>query len=260
MNNGIEFTGERVVPGKTPTYLAWAHAARYRWIRDRVRGCVVLDAGCGEGYGVAYLSQSAAHAVGVDLSFAAVRHAQAGYGAPALSFAAMECSALGFAPETFDVVCSFEVIEHLIEIDRFVAEIHRVLKPGGTFYVSTPNAGLNMNAGVNPFHEKEFTLAEYEALLAAHFPAVEIYGQVCNHPLREKVFMVSTNLYMRSQTYNRVINGLAPLYFKGQEGRPSYDPNWVEREDQGAFRFDLDAVDQATYFLAVCRKAGGPDR
>ncbi|MEA3337603.1 MAG: methyltransferase domain-containing protein [Chloroflexota bacterium] len=255
MNNGIEFTGERVVPGKTPTYLVWAHTSRYQWIKEQAKGRAVLDAGCGEGYGAAYLAQVADRVVGVDLSLDAVEHARTFYGSPSLSFSVMDCSQLSFPSESFDMVSSFEVIEHLTDVDQFLAGVHRVLKPGGVFFVSTPNGGLNINAGKNPFHETEYTLAEYRELLSAFFPDVQIYGQVCTHRLRESLFMYSTNLYMRSKVYEGLVNSLAPLYFKGQEREVTYDPNWVDQSDSGTFDFSLDSVGKATYFVAVCRKA-----
>ena len=250
----LPFTGERVVPGATPIYLVWAHAARYEFVREGVRGKVVLDAGCGEGYGAHYLAQHAKRMVGVDVSGEAVGHAQARYRRPNLHYAEMDCAWPSFADASFDVVCSFEVIEHLSDMGQFVREVRRILKPGGVFYVSTPNGALDTLAGANPYHEKELTQREFYDILAPHFPAVDVYGQFCLRPLREYLFVRSTRLYLRSSLYRRLIKRLAPLYLAGDHVDPgSSDPNWVEQIDPGTFIFSRHAVERASYFLAVCR-------
>ena len=78
--SGLEFTGERFVPGVRGEI--WIeHWHRYHFAARLVAGKRVLDVACGEGYGTALLAESAAEVTGVDLSEAAIAHAKKAYAA-----------------------------------------------------------------------------------------------------------------------------------------------------------------------------------
>ena len=254
MAQQLEFDGERVIHGKTPVYLVWAHTSRYQFARKMIQGPRLLDAGCGEGYGARYLAQHVESAVGIDIDPLAAAHARRLYAGPRLQFAAMDCCRLAFDSDSFDFISSFEVIEHFSAVDEFLSEIYRVMAPGGVFVVSTPNKARTP-AGVNPFHDKEYTAAEFTDVLQRHFPSVVCYGQFCNRPLREQLFMQSTRLYMNWKPYRGFINSLAGLYFENDRSDDRLtDPNWVETVNPGTFDFRTDAVEQGTYLVGVCRK------
>lgn len=177
-----EFTGERVIPGLVDADLFNEHLSRYRFAAQfATPEMAVLDAGCGTGYGSAEFNARAI--AGVDLSPEAVAHAAAHYARPNTFFAAATCAALPFADAAFDLLVSFEVIEHLPDYRALLSEARRVLKFGGVFLVSTPNrayyAESRAQAGPNPFHVREFDYAEFTGILSAFFPHVEIWTQ--NH-------------------------------------------------------------------------------
>lgn len=253
----LEFDGERVVPGQTPIYLIWAHASRYQFARTQLRadgGGRILDAGCGEGYGTHYLAQHVDHAFGVDIDPLAAAHAQQRYASPKLQYTAMDCCRLAFAPNSFDFVSSFEVIEHFTAVDDYLSEIKRVMAPGGRFVVSTPNKERTP-AGVNRFHDHEYTPQEFTEVLGRHFPKVDYYGQHCRRALREKLFMESTRLYVTVTWYRNFINSLSGLYFRGKRADDhSTQADWVERVDPGTFEFRPNSMAKATYLVAVCHK------
>ena len=85
---------------------------------------------------------------------------------------------LPFSAGSFDVVVSFEVIEHLQQWAGLIAEARRVLVPEGLFIVSTPNksfyAKARADSGPNPFHEHEFEVDEFRDALTRVFPHVVI--------------------------------------------------------------------------------------
>jgi SAM-dependent methyltransferase len=105
---------------------------------ERSAGARVLDVGCGAANGYApQVAARAASYVGVDVSERAVALARrAGLDARVVDDAAQ----LPFADGSFDAALCVEVLEHLFAPADAVAEIRRVLRPGGTLVASTPNA------------------------------------------------------------------------------------------------------------------------
>ena len=90
----VEFTGERVIPGRVDADLLNEHMARYAFAARLARGKRVLDAGCGAGYGAAELAKSAQCVVGADASAEAVVFAREHYRLPYLQFEQASCIAL----------------------------------------------------------------------------------------------------------------------------------------------------------------------
>lgn len=176
----LEFTGERVIPGQVNPDLLNEHLARYRFASRYCKGAVVLDAGCGAGYGARELS-GAASVTGMDIAHDALAHAQISYGRPGVRFAQGRLESLPFADAAFDLVLAFEVIEHLENWQDMLCEARRVLKPSGILLVSTPNrevyGELRGVAGPNDFHAHEFDYPEFRAALEAVFPHVRLWSQ-----------------------------------------------------------------------------------
>jgi len=101
----------------------------------------ILEVGCGIGTVVFELSRQGHDVVGVDISRVAIEYGRSKYGDIRLDVQPAE--ELAFADESFDAVLSFDLFEHIARIDRHVAEVHRVLKPGGCYLFQTPNKYSN---------------------------------------------------------------------------------------------------------------------
>ena len=175
------FTGERFLPGCTGE-IAYEHWHRYAFARQFVLGKRVLDAACGEGYGAALLGEVAASVVGVDIDADAIAQASSRYALPGrVSFVEGSCTSLAFPDASFDLVVSFETIEHLTSADqpRMLDEFARVLKRDGLLVVSSPNKRLYSDARnyVNEFHLHELYRAGLFELLGKHFPAQRWHHQ-----------------------------------------------------------------------------------
>lgn len=164
-------TGERTVP-EAPREAYWfaRHDVAYRWLADRVEpGERWLDAGSGEGYGTARLVDAGAEAIGIELDAYAAAHSARRY-SPA-AFARGNLIALPFPARRFDGVVSLQVIEHMWEVGRFLDELVRVCRRGGSVYVSTPNRpvfspGLDRGERpTNPFHVEEFDAQQLTEML-----------------------------------------------------------------------------------------------
>ena len=154
----------------------------------------VLDCGCGTGYSLAHIASlfPTADYVGIDADQGAIDYAVNRY--PSMEYVVMNALDIKFPAASFDIVLSFEVLEHLTrpEQETYVSEMSRVLRPGGTLVLSTPNRdvfSLGYTESLNPYHLSELTLPEMRRLLDAHFQDPTIYGQFfANVAAREKDF------------------------------------------------------------------------
>lgn len=168
---------ERIVPDDESPGVVALHLKRYVFSAQYCAGKVVLDAGCGVGFGSAELARVAARVVGVDVDEEAISYARARYAHPNVEFETMDVSALDLADGTFDVVVSFETIEHVADRGAFLREVTRVLRPSGTFVVSTPSAPRTTDTPKNPYHRVEYARDDFRTLLSEHFGSVDLFGQ-----------------------------------------------------------------------------------
>jgi len=181
----MEYTGERVVKERkeiTLYYVFFEHFYRYCFARRYCRDKIVLDAGCGTGYGTYELSQSAKKVIGIDISDEAIDFCRNNYSRQNIEFLEMDIKNMNFEKDTFDCVVSFEALEHIEGQERFLAEVKRVLRPGGIFIISTPDRDNYCRRFVtgnhNRFHKKEFSKVEFETLLKQYFRIDGVFGQV----------------------------------------------------------------------------------
>lgn len=171
-----------VDPDQTDPAFVAQHLSAYAFMRPRVAGARVLEIGFGSGFGTSYLAESAAQVVGVDIAPGNAARARARYGRPNVLYVRFDGRRLPFADATFDAAGTFQVIEHVPEpqLESWLREIRRVLTPRGRLFLSTLNLEHNRKPGRPyeklPYHEKEFTAAELDALLRRAFPTVALYG------------------------------------------------------------------------------------
>ena len=171
----LEFTGERLVPGIYGK-IAAEHLHRYALCFDFVKGKKVLDIASGEGYGSNLLARHAQEVIGVDISQEAVVHANKKYSNKNLVFHVGSVLEIPCEAEVFDVVVSFETIEHISDHRKMIAEIKRVLKPDGLLIISTPEKAVYSDQAnySNPFHEKELYEEEFVQILSEQFQFLQI--------------------------------------------------------------------------------------
>jgi ubiquinone/menaquinone biosynthesis C-methylase UbiE len=174
--DAMTFTGERYVP-QVEGITAYEHLHRYALACDHAVGKTVLDIASGEGYGSCLLAKKAKKVVGVDISEECISHARAKYSNyENLEFIKGSCASIPCDGETFDLVVSFETIEHLAEHDKMLDEIRRVLKKEGVLIISSPNKDTYKKLQ-NKFHIKELPLDELLALLNSRFRHINVMGQ-----------------------------------------------------------------------------------
>lgn len=130
----------------------------------------VLEVGTGSGYGISIISPSAERFVTVDKH--AANHDLTSY--RNVRFCRMTVPPLRFPDESFDFAITFQVIEHIKHDEALIGELWRVLRPGGSLIISTPNKKMSLTR--NPWHVREYTAEEFSGLLCGRFAKVEPMG------------------------------------------------------------------------------------
>lgn len=177
-NSELPWTGERYLP-EIRGDIALEHIHRYAFAAEFVEGKRVLDIASGEGYGSQLLAKKAAAVIGVDIDPLAIQHAQDKYKTNNLLFKQGSCEQIPLPNHSVDIVISFETIEHLVDHEKMLAEIKRVLTPEGILIVSTPDKQqyTDIPGHHNHFHLKELYRDEFEKLLSHSFKNQKILGQ-----------------------------------------------------------------------------------
>lgn len=160
-------SGECMVPGKTACDPRdeQAHIARYQWAQQFCKDSIVLDAACGVGYGTKILAEVAKHVHGIDRSASAIQYAWEHYAVPNNGFEERSVFAISRIKADFDVVVSFETIEHLRKPERFVREVYKTLSENGLLVVSAPESGEHMSR----WHFWDFTREALGDVLSTQF-------------------------------------------------------------------------------------------
>lgn len=165
---------ERPGWGKDFDYDEGRHLVAYQYAARLARGRRVLDAGCGEGFCTQVLADIAAEVVGVDYSPEAVAVARELWHKPNLAFRVVDLARDPDDGDHFDVVLSFQVLEHIYDDLAFVRRLASKLNTGGLLVITTPN--VLYSPSENPCHVREYHAEQLRALLGAVFTKVEILG------------------------------------------------------------------------------------
>jgi len=171
---------------RLPGYVKDIHLARYDLAAGIVPGCVVLDLGCGLGYGAAMLAESARHVTGVDRDPEKIRIASLRYGGkPNLEFVTSGC--LEFLSDyhgTFDTIVALEILEHLptYQHEQLLEQVASHLVVGGKLVISTPNRKYTplerrWFLWKNPYHLGELGYDEFVTLVSRRLRILSLFGQ-----------------------------------------------------------------------------------
>ncbi|MBE0425215.1 MAG: class I SAM-dependent methyltransferase [Nitrospirae bacterium] len=173
--DALSYTGERVVPAyKNDCF--YAHLSIYNFAKDFVLNKAVLDAGCGSGYGTHYLATHGAKTVcGIDIGEDAVKFATENYQQPNLKFIQMDCENINLDKQSFDVVFSSNMIEHLENYHAFLKGVKDVLKDDGVFILATPPLYGFEPVEDNPFHHTNLKVGEWIDILSGYYTNIETF-------------------------------------------------------------------------------------
>ncbi len=176
---------ERLSAGPfTPKWVFLEHLERYKFASNFVKDKIVIDCACGSGIGARIFAEAGARQVeAFDVSPEVIDLNGQKHRIGNLHFYVGNAEALPIPNRLANVFISLETIEHLANGSHFLAEVKRVLKPGGIFICSTPNRTVT-NPGktiadkpFNKFHVMEYSKEEFAELLRKFFAEVKLYGQ-----------------------------------------------------------------------------------
>lgn len=238
------------------------HLAAYKYIASYInKKKSVLEIGCSDGYGSFLISKISKEIIALDIDEKTIRDARRQYNIRNLNFVVGSALSLPWSNK-FDIVVSFQVIEHLTDVELYLREVKKVLKKEGVFIVSTPNRRLRLKSGEKPwnkFHIHEFEKEELKQILEQYFTKVAILGL---HASEEIYQAEKKRLYLR-----RLIARLDPLNL--YERLPSELTDGIVRlikkltlrkikakktTDQNSFWVSIDNLDLSLDLFAVCKK------
>jgi ubiquinone/menaquinone biosynthesis C-methylase UbiE len=228
------------------------HLKRYNFAKKYVERKIVLDIGCGPRSGSFYLAEKAKRIIAIDASKESIEYAKSHFQKENLEYQVMSGTDLKFSDNSFDVVVSLEVLEHIGNYRKYLSEILRVLKSGGIYVLSTPN--IKMSRNPNPAHIKEFSLRELESLLNEYFVNIDLYGQFRGKGVfgisKEIMFFVRKfDVFNLRRIFSRRFKGEVSEFIAKKTGA---------KEDKKVSLDDIELVkgriQGAEYFIGICRK------
>ena len=104
-----------------------------------LEGLELLEIGCAAGFGTAAYARRFRSVAAIDIDWPAIVYAKAHNEDGNIRYLVMDSQRLAFAPGAFDVVVCTHVYEHVPNAERLLAEVHRVLRPGGACFFSAGN-------------------------------------------------------------------------------------------------------------------------
>ena len=160
---------------------------RYYWAGQYCVGKNVVEAACGTGQGLGYLSGIAKSLDAGDYSNEILSIAQRHYG-DRVALRQFDAQKMPFEDKSKDVIILFEAIYYIPDAERFVRECLRVLRPGGKVLIATANKDL-YDFNPSPYSYKYYGVVELNRLFSKYGFETEFFGDtpVDNISLRQRV-------------------------------------------------------------------------
>ena len=157
-------------------------------------GREILEIGCGRGGGSAWLARTGApHLVtGVDISPRAIGFCQRFHQADNLQFFTADAEDLYFDDDSFDIVINVESSHCYGDIERFLSEVHRVLRPGGWFCWADMWAQTRVDAMFSKLDR-----AGLQRVSAADLTDGVLRALESAHPEKERILNTSIPFFLR---------------------------------------------------------------
>jgi SAM-dependent methyltransferase len=147
---------------------------RYYWAERYCKGKDVVEVACGTGAGLGYLSKTAKSVVGGDISEKILEIPRKYYGSR-VDLKVFGAEKLPFEDKSKDVIIIFEAIYYLTDVDAFLKECCRVLRPQGKLLIATANKDL-FAFNPSPYSVRYYGVTELRELLSDFGFALKCFG------------------------------------------------------------------------------------
>ncbi|PJJ64251.1 class I SAM-dependent methyltransferase [Chryseobacterium geocarposphaerae] len=195
------------------------HLNRYLYALQYTSQKKVLDIACGCGYGTFLMAEKGAESViGVDLSEDAIRYGNHRYARQNLKRFVADATTFNH-DYLFDIIVSFETIEHIPDYSGFIENLYRNLSDNGTLLISTPITKTTTTSPQNPYHMIEWNFYDFQNLFKDKFDIVEIMIQevLIQEESKRKEYNIKNRILNRISKENlKTIKGKSIEKFTGQ--------------------------------------------
>jgi|GEM_PF-2810037 len=259
----IKNESERMLPNFCSELIEHDHRERYDLVCQYSRGLNVLDFACGVGYGSKMIAKygNAKSVLGCDLSQDAIRYAQHRNKCDNLEFK-VENAELYLKEEFYDLIVSFETIEHLPEPERFLDNVQRNLKKEGLFIVSTPISQFEIDIKpANPYHTQEWGFIEFQKKILQNFDIEKKYVQLYQNVfINEKIMEEHYYNAKKRSIIQKVKNKIKSKIGKGTDV-PVLLNDWYNKEnftkiEEYTGQYDSQSLGRKYigYQILICKK------
>ena len=247
------------------------HSFAYTQLSKITSNKTVLDLGCNTGYGCEILSRTAKKVIGVDVSEKAISTAIEQYSHLNIDFQIIDGKKLPFDDNSFDIIISCQVIEHIVDYASYLNELKRVLSPSGIAFITTPNAQIRLDPGMKPwnvFHVREYRHSELQNLLTTYFPSVKVMGLFAEEHLysveKNRVTMIrNTSRKKQPITFRTILKKVIPtrllklrISMKNSKQNKDNNKSFYDTYNIDQLFYKTDKLDHSLDFLAICSKEG----
>ncbi len=215
-------SSERIDPqlwskDKVQYLLYLRHLFSYNFFKSYcIPSTIGLDYGCGDGYGCFILADFVKEMHGADINEETIERASLKYKKDNIFFHLIDDNNLQFQENTFDIVISSQVIEHLKDPLIYLKNAWRVLKPGGLLLLTTPNRNIRLRDGQCPwnrFHITEYSQQTLERLLGKVFGETKILGVFASQEITDlEIKRIKRRIMFNSLDFLKVRKLLSPTF------------------------------------------------
>lgn len=188
--------------------------SRYYWAEEHCRGKDVLEVACGAGAGLGYLAQTCKTIEACDIDSEIVKIAKSHY-KDRFTIVIGDAHQLPFDDASKDVIILFEALYYIKDVEKFITECKRILRPNGILLISLPNKSL-YDFNPSPLSHRYFTISELNNLLSEYNFKTNFLGgtKISSVSWRQKILRpvkkiaVSLNLVPKSMNGKKLLKKL----------------------------------------------------
>lgn len=251
---------ERWIPNYLHNSTEQSHYDRYRLACKYTDNKNVLDIACGAGKGsyLMAIEGKAKSILSCDIDSSAIRYAKHRYEHPKIVFKTLNAE-LFESEKQFDVIVSFETIEHLLNVNSFLAKMSLALNQDGIFIVSTPISSKDYDSSPkNPYHIQEWGFNKFQELICEYFIIDTVFVQFYRSKLEVYREQQKSKSFLNKMLLIRAIKKVLKKmgYFRKKQLDDNYFKYNFSEIDlfKGQFTEDELGIDGIGYQILIARK------